>query len=419
MEMPMLLFLFACAVKPPQNLGSFAADQAALAESPILAHLSEAGAAGDVSALLRSDSEIFTSAPDPSTLFSTQYAEHQALPALAESTQLRVLTFNTALLSRTYLGNLVEMPELEARRARMGEVLFSTGYDVLLLQEVWEWADLLALQVQGAANGYVVYGGTASLHSEHGLAIAVREDVIDWTSPQDQTEQQFSAQRKLEYWPGPDVRRGWLTWSFTLAGTSRRIHLYDLHATSFVSFWLQRELQARQVGMEVASRPAEDVVILGGDLNSGPYYSTDTWTDGVGEVVPEWWRNAAAYALWLHYGELYDALNAVRIPEDVTLGKTVPTDHAGFLTEPYGRAGWCDEVAGTVFSATDCNTIYFQSYAGTEFPARLDHIFIRDPSSVVRVQSAGLTLNEPMTFSTGTFELSDHFGVEATLEIAP
>ena len=299
----------------------------------------------------------------------------------------------------------------------MGELLFTADYDVLLLQEVWEWDDLLSLQVEGARHGYVVYGGTASLHDEHGLAIAVREDVIDWTAPQEQAEQQFSAQRKLEYWPGPSVKRGWLTWSFTLSGTSQRIHLYDIHATSFVSFWLQRELQARQVGSEVASLPEEDVVILGGDLNSGPYYHVDVWTDGAGEPVPEWWRNATAYGLWLHYGEMYDVLNAVREPEDVRLGATIPMEHAGYLTEPYGQVAWCDEVAGTVFTATDCNSLYFQSYAGTEFPARLDHIFVRDPGAVVRVQSAGMAMTEEHEFETGTFEVSDHFALEAVLQI--
>lgn len=414
----MLLSLLACAVKPPTDLGSFAADQATLSETDTLSHLADAGGEGDLSTLLRADGGVFSTPPDPSALFSAQLEAHQALPALSEATELRVLTFNTALLSRTYLGNLVEMPEIDARRDGMGEILFTAGYDVLLLQEVWEWADLLALQVEGAGHGYAVYGGTAGLHSEHGLAIAIREDVIDWTVPQDQQEQQFAAQRKLEYWPGPDVRRGWLTWSFTLAGTSQRIHLYDLHATSFVSFWLQRELQARQVGMEAASRPDEDIVLLGGDLNSGPYYHTDVWTDGVGEEVPEWWRNAAAYALWLHYGEMYDALNAVRVPEDVSLGSSIPTDHTTYLTEPYGQAGWCDEVASTVFSATDCNMLYYQSYGGTEFPARLDHIFIRDPAAAVRVQSAGLTMDEAMTFETGSFELSDHYGVEAILQIS-
>jgi endonuclease/exonuclease/phosphatase family metal-dependent hydrolase len=413
----MLMLLLACTVKPPQDLGRLAADQTVLSESESLAHLAAAGGAGDVANLLRSGEAVFSSAPDPSTLFADRHQAHQELPVLSESTELRVMTYNIALLSRTYLGTLVEMPELEARLPRMGEVLFTSDYDVLLLQEVWEWKDLLDLQVQGAHHGYVVYGGTASLHSEHGLAIAVRVDAIDWTVPQEQDEQQFTAQRKMEFWPGPDIKRGWLRWSFTLSGTGQRVHLYDIHATSFVSFWLQRELQARQVGSEVASRPAEDVVILGGDLNSGPYYHTDVWIDGAGQPVPEWWRNAAAYGLWLHYGEMYDVINAVREPEDVRLGSAIPTNHAEYLSEPYGQSSWCDEVAGTVYTGTDCNSLYFQSYAGTEFPARLDHILIRDPSGVVRVQSAGMAMTELMEFETGTFELSDHYAVEAILQI--
>ena len=415
----MLLLLLACAVKPPADLGSLAADQVVLSDSPVLSHLATAGGEGDVAGLISADGTVFTAAPDPSALFTARLAEHQALPPLAEAVELRVLTYNVALLSRTYLGTLVEMPEIDVRRSVLADALFSADHDVLLLQEVFEWEDLLYLQVEGARRGFAVYGGSAALHGEHGLAIAIREDVIDWSQPQEQGEEQFDAQRKLEYFPGPDIRRGWLSWSFTLADTDQRVHFYNTHATSFVVFWLQRELQARQLGLEIAASPAEDLVVLGGDLNSGPYYHNDVWTDGAGEPVPEWWRNAAAYPLWLHYGEMYDALNAVQVPADVTLGQTVPSDHTTYLTEPYGQASWCDEVTGAVFTGTDCNSLYFRSYAGTEFPSRLDHLMIRDPSSVARVQSAGLAFTERRELETGTFELSDHYGVFAVLHIAP
>ncbi len=415
-----MLLMLACAVHPPRDLGSYPADQASLSQTEVLAHLaSAAGDVEDVTALLRADGNIYTTAPDPSALFEARLAAHQALAPLPEAVELSVLTFNTALLSRTYLGNLVEMPEINARRAVMGERLFSLGYDVLLLQEVWEWSDYETLAFDAARYGYAIYGGTEALHPEHGLAIAVREALINPDVPQEQTEQQFDAQRKLEHWPGPSVRRGWLTWSFTIAGTDRVVHLYDLHATSFVDYWLQRELQARQVGMEVASHPAEDVVILGGDLNSGPYYHTDIWTEGDGTAVAGWWRNATAYALWLHYGEMYDVLNAVEIPQDVRLGSSIPGVWQDYLTEPYGQLSWCDEIAGVVFTATDCNSLYYRSYGGTEFPARLDHLMIHDPSAVVRVVDAGIVLDEVQDFAAGQFELSDHYGMAATLHIAP
>ena len=418
--------LAGCAVRPPRDLGALPADQAVLAETPALAHL-EAALSPEARAeiqrveqLLRAEEDVFASAPDPSALFAAQRAAHAALPPLAEgATELRVLTFNTALLDRSYLGNQVTMPEIGARRPVMGERLVRLGYDVLLLQEVWEWEDMLAIQQVAEAAGYVVYGGSPEKHPEHGLLIAVRKEIIAADVPQDRREQQFSAQRKLEYFPGPDVKRGWLSWSFTLAGTSQRIHLYNLHATSFVSFWLQRELQAREVGADIAARPQDDVVLLGGDFNSGPYYREDTWINGQNEAETGWWRNAVAYPLWLHYAEVYDALNAVEVPQDVALGQTIPEprDHKLFLVEPYGRQRWCNETEGVVFTATDCNTLYFQSYAGTEFPARLDYLFIHDPSQHVRVVETNITLNQTMTFGSQTHELSDHYGLETLLQI--
>jgi len=415
-----------CAVRPPKDLGALPIDQASLTETESLAHLGAAlsdearAEVRELDALIRSEADIFTSAPDPTAFFEAQRAAHAALPPLAEgAAELRVLTFNTALLDRTYLGNRVQMPEIESRGPVMAERLLRMDYDILLLQEMWEWSDVESLQAAAKSSGYTVYGGSPEKHREHGLAIAVKSELIDPDSPQDRREQQFSAQRKLEYFPGPDVKRGWLTWSFTLSGTDQVIHLYDTHATSFVSFWLQRELQAREVGAEISTRPVGDVVLLGGDLNSGPYYRDDVWIDGENAEVAGWWRNAVAYALWLHYGEMYDALNAVEIPQDVELGKTVPNprDHRVFLLEPYGRERWCGEVGGVVFTATDCNDIYFESYAGTEYPARLDHLMIRDPSGAVRVLEADIVLERPMFFGGRELELSDHYGVEVRLQV--
>lgn len=415
-----------CAVRPPKDLGALPIDQASLTETEVLAHLGAAlsdEARAEISQLdqlIRADEVVFGSAPDPSALFESRRAAHAALPPLAEgATELRVLTFNTALLDRTYLGNRVQMPKMAERKPVMGERLLRLGYDVLLLQEMWEWDDVQALQAAGEAAGYTVYGGSPEKHREHGLAIAVRTELIAPDAPQDRREQQFGAQRKLEYFPGPDVKRGWLTWSFTLAGTEQRIHLYDLHATSFVSFWLQRELQAREVGAAVSTHPVDDIVLLGGDLNSGPYYATDVWVDGENTEVGGWWRNAVAYALWLHYGEMYDVFNAVEIPQDVSLGDTIPDprDHRVFLIEPYGRERWCGEVEGVVFTATDCNPLYFESYAGTEFPARLDHLMVRDPSQRVRIMEADIVLDKPVFFGGRELNMSDHYGIEARMLI--
>ncbi|MEL6345031.1 MAG: endonuclease/exonuclease/phosphatase family protein [Myxococcota bacterium] len=414
-----------CALKPPRSM-EMDADQAPLASTAPLKHLHQALDAdakaeiNTVADLLRAGPDVFASAPDPSAWFEAEQARLARMPALEQAMPLRVLTYNIALLDRKYMGTTVTMPEIDARRPVMGDRLFKMGYDILLLQEVWEWSDVEALQRAGEAAGYVVYGGSPTLHPEHGLAIAVRKEIIDEEQPQDRREQQFMAQRKLEYFPGPDIKRGWLTWSFTLAGADRRVHLYDLHATSFVVYWRQRELQARQVGAEIRERPREDVVILGGDFNSGPYYRDDVWMDGDNKKVPDWWRNAVAYPLWLHYGQLTDVLNATEVPQDVNLGNTIPRldDYSALLTVPAGDERWCGLSEGVVFTASDCNSLYFKSYGGTEPPARLDYLFLRDPSGAVRVSEANLVLDEPQSFDDRQHELSDHYGVEALLKVA-
>jgi endonuclease/exonuclease/phosphatase family metal-dependent hydrolase len=415
---PLVLILMLAACSPfPDGFGDDAKDLALLEDVPSLQHLAAAlddAAELDVSSLV-SGSMDYTSAPDPSDWIQQTYDDHQALPPLAEgAVPLRVLTYNVGLLSRKYLGATVEVPRITERRERFAEELLTADYDVLLLQEIWENEDVDRLRAAAETHGYLVYAGTDDLHPEHGLAIAIRESLVE--ADEGQTETQFHAQRKLEFSPGPNIKRGWLTWSFQLAGTSQTVHLYNLHATSFVQFWQKRDLQAREVGLEVAAHPDTDVVILGGDLNSGPFYVDDVWVNGEGKDVPEWWRNATSWALWQHYGEMYDVHGAAAPLQDVVDGQAIPSDWEGYLSEPYGDDTFCD-TATARFTGTDCNSLYFDQYAGTEYPARLDHLMVRDPSQHVRVDGSELTFVEPLDFGGESFELSDHYGVAADLRI--
>jgi hypothetical protein len=70
-----------------------------------------------------------------------------------------------------------------------------------------------------------------------------------------------------------------------------------------------------------------------------------------------------------------------------------------------------------VFTGTDCNRLYFDSYGGTEYPARLDHLFLRAPTDVVGVATTGLSYVNAETIRGHTHELSDHYGVHAELRI--
>ena len=413
------LFALAACGGWPKDLGDLPEDQILLGDALVLQHIAEAledSEGLDVATFLRDGGLEYSSAPDPSAWMQHIHDTHQALPTLDDALELQVLSYNTGLLSRSYLGNLVEVPEIEPRRTEQFELLFTLDYDILLLQEVWELEDAQAFAEAADGQGYSSWYGTDELHPQHGLFMAVRAELI--AGSPDQTEGQFEAQQSVEYWPGPDIRRGWLSWSFELADTGRTLHLYDTHTTAFPDKWSKRDLQARELGLELSSHPDSDIVLLGGDLNAGPYYPSDTWTDGDGKDHGEWWRNASSWALWQHYGGLVDAHGLAQPLEDVTLGDTVPTGGGeSFLAEPFGDESWCDTTPVTTFTATDCNSLYFESYAATEVPARLDHLMLRDPEQAVRVVASGLVFTEVLELEGVSVELSDHYGVEANLQI--
>jgi len=407
------LGVMGCAMGLPRDLGDVVGDEVRLQEVDALRHLHDASTRSDaiVKDAFRGSTLRMQEAPDPSAYLEALAAEHSGLPALQETVPLTVLTYNVALLRRTYLGVLVESPHMDARRDVLGEV-FDLGYDVLLLQEVWNDEDVETLQAAARARGYVTWSGTPRLHENHGLMMAARATVVTGEVAVD--EGVYRSQRKLEYWPGPNVRRGWLSMSFQLAGTSQRLTFYDTHATSFPEFWKVRNGQARELGR--ISRDAQGVVILGGDLNSGPYYPNDQWLDGSGSVVRDWWANATAWGLWQHYGDLKDMAALSGQADDIRWMRSVPDDWTGYLREPYGDASWCEGASKSLISGSDCNSLYHEQYAGTEYPSRLDHLMLRDAASHVRVTSVEMILQD-RTVPVGEqkVELSDHYGVVANL----
>lgn len=413
-----LALVAACVPKLPTDLGRVPADAARLRDSAVLRHLDAAWAGDDaptVADVIRAGDAPFDRAPDPSALLDALAAAHAALPPLEDPVELRVLTYNVGWLSRTYLGSRVEVPEIAARRELLPERLFDGTWDVLFLQEVWEDADVERLRAAAEPAGYRVWGGSERLHDQHGLAIAYKAERFG--EPEAALENTFQQQRALEFWPGPGVRRGWLHWVVPLRGTSRRLHLLDVHATSFVPFYKARDSQARQVGRSLAGVPPDDVVLLGGDLNSAPYYRDDVWLDDDGEAVAPWWRNAPAWALWLHHGPFEDAVVAAGRTGDVALMDALPARPPADPTVPFGDPSWCEAHRGELFTGTDCNSLYFRQYGGTEPPARLDHVLFRDPGRHVRVTGAELVFVEPVEQEGRRFELSDHYGISVTMQI--
>ncbi len=410
------------AATPTRSSEATRSTTSSLADSEPLVHVGAALIDGATTAgdLVRGEAFSWANPPDPDAFFQTRYERHVALPALTGTPrELRVLTYNVGLLSRRYaVFSKVEVPEIDARRAIVGDTVFAAGYDVVFFQEAWEKDDLAAIIASGEAAGYSVWGGDGNkFHKETGTIIAVKSELIGGEETREQG--QYEAQWGLENFPGPNLKRGWLERSFPLADTGITVHLYDTHPTAFADEWQVRNLQARELGLKVAAEPAEDLVLVGGDLNAGWYYAGDTWTDAEGTVIPDWFANATMLPILLHYGGLDDAKNAASPNEDVLLGNTVPRDNgATMLEEPFGDATFCTNTEPTTFTATDCNSLYFRNYAGTEFPARLDQILYRDGTGRVRFVDQALAFVEPMDFGdAGTFELSDHYGVEVTLQI--
>lgn len=404
----------------PADLGTWPEDQVKLVDSPALAHLAAAIDGGDaltVADLFHPDRLRFTAAPDPSALLTAQADAHAALPPLAAAEPLRVLSYNVGLLSRWYPFTHVGVPHYLERRERSPAQLLGDGWDILLLEEAWELVDVDRFAAEAEARGYAIYSGTPKKHEQHGLIILVREALIG-DAAQEFGEVQFDAQREIEYFPGPGVKRGYLRWSFTHAPTGRRIHLYGTHFTSFAQLFQERDVQARVLGGAASQHPDDDIVIVGGDLNAGPYYPDDSFGVDGGEAVTGWWQNTMMYPLMIHYGGFLDTHSALEPAHDVERMQQLlrPFDGGRYMADPL--AGRCADIPVDTFTGTDCNAIYFEQYAGTEYPARLDYIFLRDRGAHVRVSESALVYTAPLDFgAAGTFELSDHFGMATTLQI--
>lgn len=406
-----LVVLAGCGVMP-RDLGSLADDRAVMGEVPVLAHLDAASEepGGRLESLMRAKRWSFSAAPDPSAYITARAAQVAQRPALEQAEPLSVLTYNVAWLDFKVLGKRYQSPRIDERRDAIVAGLFGE-HDVVLLQEAWGWADAQRLGQAATDAGYAWYAGSADKHTQHGLFMAVKLERIGRDQPLHGEEHSFHAQRKIEWWPGPNVRRGWLQAHFELAGTGRTIHLVNTHATSFPSFFRQRELQARQVGRALTGVGDDSVVIMGGDFNSGPFYVQDTWTHDGGKVQKGWWRNAAAWALWQHYAKVDDVqVLTGQAMDDINRGKTV---------HPRPPDDFCDVGPGHTFSASDCNSLYAEQYGGTEYPARLDFLYLGDPGQHVRVQSSRLRFVKPRDVGVGEpVEWSDHYGYEAVFAVS-
>lgn len=395
------------------DLGEHPLDQVALTKADAFAHIEavEASQHPTVGDLLQQSKHTWAGTPDPEALLEQMFEQRAELPELVEPMELDVLVFNAGLLNRKYFLGRVEVPQTEARAEVLPERLLSDDWDILLLQEVWEWEDVIKFENAAAEAGYLVFAGTEDVHEQTGVIILAKSDIFGEVGQK--VERQYEAQYGLEKWPGPNLKRGFLDWSFQLAGTDKTLHLISTHFTSSVGNWHQRAAQARELGLYLYGLPDEDLVLLGGDFNASPFYPSDTWVNAKGKSIKDWWANTLMYPTLVHYGQVEDAMAIMGGADEIFAYDDLPS-WAGedMLVEPFGDESFCQTSGEDWFSATDCNSLYFQSYASEEFPARLDYLFLRDLNQQMRVVDGALVYQDKEDFGgAGEFELSDHYGV--------
>jgi endonuclease/exonuclease/phosphatase family metal-dependent hydrolase len=240
--------------------------------------------------------------------------------------------------------------------------------------------------------------------------------------------------------------RGWLQVRFEHALLGP-VSIFNTHVHAFPSNWRYRAQAARQLGLAVAeASDAGDLVFVGGDFNAAPYYADDSWIHPAaqgGGADDTGFENTISYAALLHYGGLADL--AVRgwrhqPDRDVVVGRSavnqpdfydreVFASDGATMKEPFHACpegmrrapASCASHTPATFTATDCNGLYMKQYAGTEPPARLDHLLVADPDDRVHAVGASIVLTDPEAVDVGDckVELSDHYGVLVDLYVAP
>lgn len=431
-------FSCSCAsVRPAPALGESPVDNQLLSANPNLQHLAVAIDGNDrtlTELFQQGDKVVFKQAPDPTELLVRQNTIDDA--RAETGTPLKVLTYNLALLDVKIFGFIgyARSPLLDERVDELPDLVFSDDADVIFLQELWRPEDVTLFRNAAAQKGYSFFIGPRESYND-GVATLIRDSVKDPAGAVAVDAFPYEAQVSSEYFPGPSIMRGALLVTFVHKDLGP-IVAANSHMQAFPENWGKRSSQARQLGMEltkaVATLPAGSLAIVGGDFNSGPYYFDDKWAlPKDGKVQTQWWNNAMSYAMLLAYGDLVDLAvmgrPAADAASDVVLGNTVLNDPSKALTVPNVDPNWCRDTPRTTFTATDCNSLYFQQYAGTEYPARLDHLMAHDPQGRVKVVSSSIVHTDAQSFntpsgsaaSTVTTEPSDHFGVSVVLNVQP
>lgn len=410
-------------------LGGDDTDGFQIGASAATAHLADAiDGGGDLTfqqLFEKGDGLTFKDAPNPTKLLSDTNARDDDFPTSGRF-PLTVLTYNVAMLDVDLLGFIpyAETPELNTRRKDTPAKILGRGADIVLLQEVWLAEDVEEFFATADEFGYRGFVQDREGHND-GLAIFIKESDIAGGTTTQVDFAAYGSQNGTEYFPGPGIQRGWMSVRFVHPDIGG-VRVYDTHMQAFPENWAGRMKQGRELGIIMRTAPEEDgtpddISILGGDFNAGPYYKKAEWNAPGGVKQDRWFHNELSYPVLLTYGDLIDLAIMGRPAEealaDITLGDTVVNDADASTEIPGAEEGWCDKTPAITFTATDCNSLYFEQYAGTEYPARLDHVFGHDPDGRIIASRSEIVFTEKERFGDVDVEPSDHFGVEVDLLI--
>lgn len=410
------------------GLGGDETDGFKLVDTQAANHLAIAIDGGDAltfqDIIERADGVTFKDTPNPQGFLRAQNIQDDQLDRAGRG-NLSVLTYNVGLLNVDLFGIIpyAETPDLDRRRRASPGIIFETGADVVMLQEVWLKEDVERFLERGEEAGYVGFVQERTGHND-GLITFIREAAMAGGSTTELDFAAYGSQVGTEYFPGPGIQRGWLSVRFTHAEVGK-VTVFNTHMQAFPENWLGRMKQAREVGIIVRQHEEEtgDFVVFAGDLNAAPYYKKATWETPGGGTQDRWFHNTFSYATLLTYGNLVDAAimgrDANDAIADITLGDTVVNNASTSTEIPGAENGWCDRTPHTTFTASDCNSLYFDQYAGTEYPARLDHIFISKQNGRAVVTDSKVMFTEQLQFGDLKRELSDHYGVLVQMLVTP
>lgn len=408
-------------LQAPPPVGTTSSDHYLMYYQPALRHLADALGHTQLSvqAFFHRIGQNFKQAPDPTHWLKSMHAANQHTH-ITQPTRLSMLTYNVALL-RFHLFHCIPVgsarsPHLEERMPKIAEAIFSSGDDIITLQEVWRSEDRRHFCRVAARCGYRPFIAPRDQYND-GLVTFVKETCIDAEQPVSHRAKAYESQIWKEYWPavitsfGADVgiKRGYHEVSFSHPKLGP-VHVFNTHTCAFEGGYTERMEQARELGMAAGDKPSTEFSFVAGDMNAATYYRKDRWHDRLARKrsLADWWENTISMPLLSYYGRLTDlAVSAGTADEALADVKLADTDS---LTPQ--RPHW------PMTASPDSNRLYVMQYGQTEPAARLDHLYARGPKGLLKAVDRQLMFTERnVDVGDGDmFELSDHYGLRVVCE---